>query len=110
MLPKSITCFFYRILGRDVEYLSQLLNLQTLSYHRNIASRYFFEITNVASERLRNFSEEDLRRYKGNKKVRKAVDMLVKQKLFGPVAMPVLSNLAIADLIMKKVGSGVHDS
>ena len=102
MLPRQMTFFFYRILGRDVEYLDRIMNFQTISYHEKIAKKYFCDVKNIASERIKNFSEDDLRRYKGNKTLRKFVDVMVKNKISGPIALALLSNLAMADLVMKK--------
>ncbi len=102
MLPKSMAYFFYRILGRDVDRLKKLLNFQTISHHKKIASKYFCEIKNIASERLKHFSEEDLLRYKGNKKMRKVVDISIKRNILSSRVIGILSSLAIADLIMKK--------
>ena len=102
MLPRQMAFFFYRILGRDVEYLDQIMNLQTISYHKKIATQYFCDFKNIASERIKNFSEDDLRRYKGNKTLRKVVDVMVKNKTFGPIALALLSNLAMVDLVMRK--------
>jgi len=38
MLPRQMAFFFYRILGKNVEYLERKLNFQTISYHKKIAN------------------------------------------------------------------------
>jgi SAM-dependent methyltransferase len=101
MLPDPITRFCYRILGRDVDYLTKLLNFQTIPYHKKVAALHFIDITNIASERMKHFSQDELQRYKGNKKLRKAVDVLVKQDVLGPLVLKLISQFAIADLLMR---------
>lgn len=101
MLPRPMTFFFYRVLGRDTEYLDRIMNLQTISYHEKIAAKYFCNFKNLAADRLLSFSDDDLRRYKGNKTLRGAVDVLVKNKIMGGMALKLLSSLAIADLTME---------
>ncbi len=102
MLPRSATHFCYRVMGRDVDRLTKLLNFQTISYHRNVAMRYFDDVTNVASDRLKRFSPDDLQRYRGNRKMRKVIDRLIKNDFLGRPLLLLITQFAIADLLMRK--------
>jgi len=102
MLPRPTTRFCYRVMGRDVDRLTDLLNFQTISYHKDVAMRYFDDVTNVASDRLRRFSPDDLQRYKGNRKLRKVIDRLVKSDILGRPVLLLIERFTIADLLMRK--------
>jgi len=101
MFPKPITYFFYRLLGRDVEGLRNTLNLQSISYHKNIALKYFVTVENKTVARLQDFTGKDLNRYQGNKNLRKIAQLLIKQRWVGPIALKLLSSWASVSLVLK---------
>lgn len=102
MLPRPLALLCYRILGRDADSLGRKLNFKSVSYHRRIAGRYFCDIINIAADRLRNFSNNDLQRYRGNRMLRKFADKLINSRLLGTVATSLFAVLSIADLTMRK--------
>jgi SAM-dependent methyltransferase len=102
MLPKSMVLFFYKILGRNVEHLAATLNFQTIFYHRKVALKYFFEFNNITSDVLKQFTDDDLSRFKGNKSIRKVIDLLIRKKYIGPVALRLFSIFSMANLVMRK--------
>ena len=102
MLPKPLALSCYRILGRDADRLDRIMNFRSVSCHRRIAGQYFCGIRNVASDRLKRFSKNDLQRYRGNKMLRKCADRLIKNSLLGSMATSLFAALSIADLTMRK--------
>lgn len=102
MLPKPLALSCYRILGRDADRLDRIMNFRSVSYHRRIAGQYFCDIRNVASDRLKRFSKNDLQRYRGNRTLRKFADKMINNRLLGGVATTLFATLSIADLTMRK--------
>jgi SAM-dependent methyltransferase len=102
MLPERMVLFCYKILGRNVKYLTELLNFKTMAYHRTIAAKYFSDVSDITPDILKLYTMEDLSRFKGNKTIRKAIDFIIRQKLIGPFATGFFSIFAMANIVVSK--------
>ena len=108
MFPRQIYLRLAKLTGKDSAYLSRLLNLQSINYHRNMAKIYFPIVKNVAWKRLIQVSSDEFLKSKGHKDSFYKVARLLAHGIFqlpliGHLAAKILAPLSDADLLLSSI-------
>ena len=100
-LPRPLQGPLYdRLTTQGGAYYAQILNLRTLATHRRIALRHFSSYALCTESRLRQAGYTE--HYKGNRRLRAAVQKLIDAPLLGGLACRALSCLSEAEIVLAK--------
>jgi SAM-dependent methyltransferase len=98
--PRFIRRYLYDVFTeKGYPYYEEILNFKTLSYHMKFARKYFSSYKNTTSERIRRV---DFNSYEGNVQLRKVADKLISLKLIGGLFLKICTQIAIADIELRK--------
>jgi SAM-dependent methyltransferase len=100
--PRIIRDMLFKLFGRNPEYMNKILNFKSLKEHKNVSLKYYSSFQNQNYLRLLDNANNNLSFYKGNRKIRKTMNGLLKLPLLKYLIAKCLSMVASADILLKK--------